>query len=85
MNRRGEYGVTRAGADAEVSQPPATARVGLNLGIVGVGVVIGLFAWPSVRKGRPLGAIALGASGSMVAAGLISLFPASVWYHPGRG
>jgi hypothetical protein len=58
--------------------PPAAAqaaralapdrRAVVNLGLIGAGVAMGLIAYPHVRK--PLGAIALGASGSLVAVGL---------------
>lgn len=76
-NERGEYGVTR------VDQPTQTSsklHVMANVGIVGVGVALGVVGWPSMRKRQPFGVLALGAAGSMIAAGLISIFPERLWY-----
>jgi hypothetical protein len=46
---------------------------GMHLGIMGVGLVLGLAAWPSVKKRNPLGFIAMSASGGMVSLGLTQL------------
>lgn len=59
-NQRGQYGGGR--------------RPAVNLGIISVGVIAGLAAWPMVKKKRdPLGLIIMGASGSMVAVGATEL------------
>ena len=74
--QRGEYG------SARIAQ--ASARVGLvreasgwttsmNLSVIGVGLLMGLVAWPRYAKDKPLGVIALGASGSLVSAGIVGL------------
>lgn len=74
--QRGEYG----GAP----QAPAPARVGqvreapgwttsMNLSVIGVGLLMGLVAWPRYAKDKPLGVIALGVSGSLVSAGIVGL------------
>lgn len=50
----------------EASQRPGTVA---NLAILGVGILIGAFAFPYYRK--PLGAVALGAGSSVAGAGLV--------------
>ena len=70
MNQRGEYGRAQVGQTLPARRH---SRIAVNLGVIGVGVVVGLASWPSVRKRRPLGFIAMGTSGSMVAVGLTEL------------
>lgn len=77
-NQRGEYGARRL-----ASLPPSSVRMGemrietrLALAshvIIGVGIAVGILGWPMYAKKKPLGVIALGASGSMVSAGIIGL------------
>lgn len=76
-NERGEYGITRVDQPAKTS---SQLHIKANLGIIGVGVALGVVGWPSMRKRHPFGVLALGAAGSMIAAGLISIFPERLWY-----
>lgn len=74
-NQRGEYGprrpaLTAVGADAIA---PASRRAIANHVIIGVGVFLGVAGWPLYKKREPLGVITLGASGSMVSAGILGL------------
>ena len=89
MNQRGQYGscapaswsprgYVGAGDDDKISKPPPAARrertrIPVNIAIIGVGTIIGLASWPGVKKRTPLGLIAMGTSGSMVAVGLTEL------------
>lgn len=79
MNRRGEYGtryivptpspiVWMGQEGTQLRRPTA-----VSVGILGTGLVIGLMAWPSVKKKEPLGIIGIGVSGNMVAVGLTEL------------
>lgn len=80
-NQRGQYGVR--------SQPPSITRTGnaaietkhtlVSHAIIGVGLVVGALGWSMYTKKKPIGVIALGASGSMVSAGIIGLLLGSPW------
>lgn len=70
MNQQGETSLNQRG---EYSARYRRFRPAVSLGVIGVGVAIGLAAWPGVRQQKPFGFIAMGASGSMVAVGLTEL------------
>ena len=79
-NQRGQYGdqydrpaapwtpVVRSGAVALESKRAIT-----NVAVIGVGLAIGLVAWPQYRREKPLGVIGLGVSGSLVSSGIAGL------------
>ena len=81
MNQRGQYGsysvpsrhTPRIGDATVLASTRGPHRIPVNIGILGVGLAVGLAAWPGVKKKTPLGFIAMGASGSMVALGLTEL------------
>ena len=50
-----------------------TKRTLMSHGIIGAGLIVGILGWPLYKKHKPLGVITLGASGSMVSAGLVGL------------
>lgn len=81
-NQRGQYGdqyggrpppapwtrVVRSGAVA-----PETKRTITNVALIGVGLIVGVAAWEQYKQGKPVGVVALGATGSLVASGISGL------------
>ena len=48
-------------------------RVRTNMVLIGLGALLGAVGWHNYKQEKPLGVISLGASGNLVAAGIIGL------------
>lgn len=88
-NDRGQYGQQRGQyghnpwVGAVITRQAPSWTTEMNLGIIGVGLTLGLLGWPRYKKEKPFGVIALGASGSMISAGIVGLLLGQPGGSPG--
>ena len=76
MNARGEYGqqlLPYSNAATVGAVAPETKRALTNVALMGVGALIGFVGWREYKLDRPLGVVALGASGSLISSGIAGL------------
>ena len=50
-----------------------TKRVRTNMVLIGLGALLAAVGWQNYKQDKPLGVISLGASGNLVATGIIGL------------
>jgi hypothetical protein len=74
VNERGVYGSFAAQPPvATGAVAPETKRAHTNMVLIGIGVLFGVVGWHNHKQAKPLGVIALGASGGLVASGISGL------------